>query len=76
MRNEGHDIFHAIGKFEAKISALENSLEKLEASVSKLTEAMGESKNGWKLLMGLASVAAIIGATAHKPIELILGIFK
>ncbi len=73
---EDNDIFISMGKFEAKIDALEKTVERLEGCVEKLTLAMANSKNGWQLLMSFSAVSAILGSVAHKPIELILGLFK
>lgn len=70
------DIGLFIGKFEAKIDALEKSVLRLETCVSALTTAMAEHKSGWQVIFMLSSISAILGATVHRPIEAIIGLFK
>jgi intein-encoded DNA endonuclease-like protein len=73
---EDSELFLMIGKFEAKIESLEHSLDKLEKCVVSLTEAMADNKGSWRVLVSLAAVSSLLGAFAHKPIDIILGLFK
>ena len=71
-----NDIFLAIGKFDAEITGLKSSVDRLESSVARLTEALDETKGGWKVVVGLASLSSLAGALAHKPLETLLGLLK
>lgn len=73
---ESNDIFLAMGKFEAKINALEKTVDRLEICIERLTVAMGDNKGGWQLLFALAAVSSVLGAAVHKPIEMILSVFR
>lgn len=69
-------IYQAMGKFEAKIQSLENSVERLEGAVDKLALALADTKSGWKLLLSLAALSSLVGLTIHKPIDILLSLFK
>jgi tetrahydromethanopterin S-methyltransferase subunit B len=71
-----NQIFQAIGEFKAKIDSLEKSVSRLEACVDKLASSMSDNKTVWQLLLSVCAISSIIGAAIHKPIELLLGMFK
>ena len=73
---EETQLFHTIGKFEAKIDRLEKSVERLEDSVAKLIHSMETNKGSWRVLFSIAAMSALLGGVAYKPMELLLGIFK
>ncbi len=72
---ESH-LFHTIGKFEAKIDALEKTVERLESMVTRLVHSMEVNKGSWRVLASVTVMAGVLGGVAYKPIELLLGMFK
>lgn len=73
---EDANLFHTIGKFESKIESLERSVERLEGIVVKLAHSMETNKGSWRILMALGAASAFFGVMAHKPIELLMELFK
>ncbi len=76
IMKEDTDIFRSIGKFEAKIASLEKAVDRLEVCVDTITNAMAENRGSWRFLLSLAAISSLIGAVAHRPVEILLNLFK
>lgn len=72
--------FHRdIGRHDAEIEALEQTVERLTAAVEKLTAEVGkiqatlnEARGGWRMLMFLGGAGAALGLSLRELLEAIL----
>lgn len=70
------DVQRDLGRFEAKISALEISVEELRRVVSELNKTLNEARGSWRMLMILGGASSIMGAMVHKYAESLIGLLK
>lgn len=58
------DIHRDLGGFEARLLALEISVSHTQKSVDELNEVLQNLKGGWKTLMWLGGVIALVTTTS------------
>lgn len=70
------DVQRDLGKFEAQIEALQESVAKLQGTVEVLAEAIQSAKGGWRTLMWLGGAASVLGASLFHLFDLLLKSIK
>lgn len=50
------------GRLQEQVAGLQDAVQKLDNSVQKLTDALSESRGGWKVLVTLGTVAVAVSS--------------
>lgn len=67
------EIPRTIGALEAKIERLEKDVSHLLDKQMEILEILQQAKGGWKVMVGVGSAAAAVGAIATKATSWLIG---
>lgn len=60
------NLHRDIGRLEGQVRALEGQVSDMKGKVDEMHEAMMQAAGGWRVLLAVGSVAAVIGAGVTK----------
>lgn len=63
------EIHRDLGRHEAEIDALKDSIEELKVEVKRISATLSEARGGWRTLMLVGGAASVLGAAASRFFE-------
>jgi chromosome condensin MukBEF ATPase and DNA-binding subunit MukB len=58
---EDTEVHHQLGSLDARMVAVERDIKEMRSDVREMRDAILSAKGSWKMLLGIASFAAIVG---------------
>jgi putative NADH-flavin reductase len=60
------EIHRDLGRHDAEIDALKESIDELKIEVKRISATLSEARGGWRTLMLVGGAASVLGAAISK----------